>query len=82
MDGSRTRWHVVLRAGNLDRLAPGSRKALLSSGLATVIDLRDRSEVRRYPDGFVRCGEVAYLNLPIVRVDSDVWRAELAGGTS
>jgi protein-tyrosine phosphatase len=76
-DGGQTRWHVLLRAGNLDRLTVSSQQTLLSFGLASVIDLRDRSEVARYPDVFAGSGEVVYLNLPIVRVDSQVWRAEL-----
>jgi protein-tyrosine phosphatase len=45
--------------------------------LATVIDLRDPSEVSRHPDAFARCSQVTYSNLPLVRIDSATWRAEL-----
>lgn len=76
-DGGRTRWHRLLRAGNLDRLTVRSQHALLSAGLTTVVDLRDLSEVRRYPDVFARNAAVRYLNLPMVPIDSDVWKAEL-----
>jgi protein-tyrosine phosphatase len=72
-----TCWRTVLRSGNLDRLAPAGRLVLLTSGLATVIDLRDPSEVRRHPDVFAIGSAVRYLNLPVVSIDSEVWTAEL-----
>ncbi|MAU13179.1 MAG: hypothetical protein CL607_25405 [Anaerolineaceae bacterium] len=75
--GGVTRKHVLVRAGNLDKLPTGSQKQLVTYGLKTVIDLRDEWEIKDYPNVFAQSETVTYLNLPLVgeqTIDSDTWQ--------
>ncbi|MFD2853921.1 tyrosine-protein phosphatase [Seohaeicola zhoushanensis] len=58
-------WRRFLRADSLHRLAPGEDRRLLDEGLATVIDLRTRNEVREAPNPFAAHDGVDFLNLPL-----------------
>ncbi len=64
-DGRRTRWKVVVRSDNLDKLPPASQQAVIDYGVTTVIDLREPEEVQRQPDVFAASEAVRYLNLPL-----------------
>ena len=44
--GGETAWRQVVRADNLNKLAPGGVAALVAYGVSTVIDLRDPREAR------------------------------------
>ncbi len=66
-DGRFTRWHTLIRSGNLDRITPAGQQRLLDYGLKTVIDLRDETEVRDYPDVFAEVDTVDYVNLSLSR---------------
>ncbi|MCA9893701.1 MAG: tyrosine-protein phosphatase [Anaerolineae bacterium] len=75
--GGITRQHVLIRAGNLDKLPTDSQNQLIKYGLKTVIDLRDEWEIRDYPNVFAHSETVTYLNLPLVgeqTIDSDAWQ--------
>ena len=47
--GGHTRWRAFIRADNLGRLIPEGKDALVSYGVKTIIDLRDRREVEILP---------------------------------
>ncbi len=64
-DGQTTRWGVLIRSSNLDRITPAGQQRLLDYGVKTVIDLRDDEEVRDYPDVFAQVDAVDYRNLPL-----------------
>ncbi|MEO8395517.1 MAG: tyrosine-protein phosphatase [Chloroflexota bacterium] len=61
-DGRVTRSHVLVRAGTLDKLTPRGQRQLADYGVRTIVDLRDETEAREYPDLFVP--STTYLNLP------------------
>jgi protein tyrosine/serine phosphatase len=67
--GRQTRWHVITRADNLNRLTPDGQAALRAYGVRTVIDLRLAHELERHPNPFadhhVSLGIPRYLNLPL-----------------
>lgn len=50
VDGGRTRWRSVWRAGSLHGLAPDGQAALLALGVRTIVDLRRRDEVAAAPN--------------------------------
>jgi protein-tyrosine phosphatase len=52
VDGRRTRWRTLFRSDCLDKLDVTGQAWLEDNGLRTVIDLRDDSEVRDYPNVF------------------------------
>ena len=64
-DGRFTRWHTLIRSGNLDRVTPAGQQRLLDYGVRTVIDLRDETEVGDYPDVFAEIDAVDYVNLSL-----------------
>lgn len=66
-DGRSTRWRVMVRAGNLDKVTPAGQQALLDYGIRTIVDLRDPAEVEEYPDVFAQSTAVVYRHLPILR---------------
>jgi protein-tyrosine phosphatase len=63
--GRRTRWKVIVRSDNLDKLPPASQQAVIDYGVTTVIDLREREEIERQPDVFATSDVVKYLHLPM-----------------
>src|SRR5574341_917696 len=65
LDGRRTRWKVILRSDNLDKLPPASQQAVVDYGVTTVIDLSEREEIERQPDVFATSEVVKYLHLPL-----------------
>lgn len=66
-DGRSTRWRVVVRAGNLDKVTVEGQRALVDYGIRTIVDLRDTAEIEEYPDVFAQSTEVVYCHLPILR---------------
>jgi protein-tyrosine phosphatase len=65
--GRSTRWRVLVRAGNLDKVTPVGQQALLDYGIRTIVDLRAPEEVEQYPDVFAKSTHVVYRHLPILR---------------
>jgi protein-tyrosine phosphatase len=81
--GHKTRWHRLIRAGNLDQLSPVSQQSLIDYGVELVIDLRAKWEVEKFPNVFANSKRVHYQNLPlyseevIVRLNEPATLAEL-----
>ena len=48
--GEQTAWRQVVRADNLNKLAPAGVTALVAYGIRTVIDLRDPRELAKFPN--------------------------------
>jgi protein-tyrosine phosphatase len=63
--GALTRWRSILRGDALHRLNPADIEALLSHGLATVIDLRNANEIAAEPNPFAGHAEIRYHNTPL-----------------
>jgi protein tyrosine/serine phosphatase len=70
-DGGQTRYGALFRADCLGKLTAGGRRALLDSGVTTVIDLRSPAELAADPPIFPggRAGEPAFRNVPLDRQD-------------
>jgi protein-tyrosine phosphatase len=66
--GQRTRWRRVVRADNLNRLAPTGVAALVAYGVRTVIDLRDPFELAKFPNSLVAAPPpgVVFVNVPLI----------------
>ncbi|MCL5998095.1 MAG: tyrosine-protein phosphatase [Chloroflexi bacterium] len=64
-DGRHIRWHTLLRADKLDRIAPEAQQQLLDHGLHTIIDLRFSDEVAAEPNVFAQSSAVSYLHFPL-----------------
>ena len=64
-DGRRTRWGALLRSDSLQALPSDSQHALVTAGLHTVIDLRGKDEIARWPNVFAAGEDVLYYNLPL-----------------
>ena len=64
-DGRTTRWHVLIRAGALDKVTPKGEQQLVAYGMKTIVDLRDEFEVRDYPDVFAQNSSVQYHHKPL-----------------
>ena len=78
-DGHHTRWKVLVRAGNLDKVSAAGCQYLTDYGIKTVIDLRDEWEVDDFPNVFAQVEPVRYVNLPLIgnRLSEDeVWKSE------
>jgi protein-tyrosine phosphatase len=58
----------VVRADNLNKLAPVGVKALVAYGVRTVIDLRDPRELKRFPNPLVGAPPqgVVFVNVPLI----------------
>ena len=69
VDGSETRWQVVIRSDLLSRLTEQGQRALLDYGVRTIIDLRAPQEAQAEPSAFTTATTdlrmPTYLNLPI-----------------
>ncbi len=63
--GSRVRWRRFLRADSLHRMDPSGIDRLLREGLATVVDLRSRSEIAEAPNPLRHNAQVAFHNVPL-----------------
>lgn len=77
-DGHHTRWKVLVRAGNLDKVSAAGCQYLTDYGIKTVIDLRDEWEVEDFPNVFAQSEQVRYVSLPLIgnRLSQDeAWKA-------
>jgi protein-tyrosine phosphatase len=63
--GGNIRWRRVLRSDSLHDLNDSGIEALLDAGLASVIDLRDASEIARQPNPFHAHRAVKYSHIPL-----------------
>lgn len=82
-DGRVTRWKVLLRSGNLDKISPTAQQILVDYGVKTIVDLRDDWEVERYPNVFAQATAVTYRHLPLIGntlADRDAQRKEEGSG--
>jgi protein-tyrosine phosphatase len=66
--GRETAWQRVVRADNLNKLAPAGVAALLAYGVRTVIDLRDPFELEKFPNPLVAAPppDVVFLSVPLI----------------
>lgn len=65
-DGSTVRRGRIFRSDVLYRLTPGDTIALHSLGIRTVIDLRSRDEVRKYPQSSLKTAGIQQVNVPLI----------------
>ncbi len=61
-------WRRVVRADNLNKLAPVGVAAMVAYGVRTVIDLRDPRELEKFPNPLVAAPPhgVVFTNVPLV----------------
>jgi protein-tyrosine phosphatase len=66
--GHETVWRRVVRADNLNKLAPAGVAAMVAYGVRTVIDLRDPRELERFPNPLVAAppNGVVFASVPLV----------------
>jgi protein-tyrosine phosphatase len=66
--GSQTAVRRVVRADNLNKLAPAGVAALVAYGVRTVIDLRDPRELEKYPNPLASAPPegVVFVNVPLI----------------
>lgn len=66
--GGETAWHRVVRADNLNKLAPAGVAALVAYGVRTVIDLRDPFEVEKFPNPLAAAPPpgVVFVGVPLI----------------
>lgn len=68
-------YHSFLRADDLHCLNNDEIEYLINYGLAAVIDLRSKEEIKKFPDPFENSGKVKYINIPLITENiSDVTR--------
>ena len=67
-DGQETTRRRVVRADNLNKLAPAGVAALVSYGVRTVIDLRDPRELEKFPNPLAAAPPegVRFVNVPLI----------------
>jgi protein-tyrosine phosphatase len=65
-DGHHTRWKVLIRAGNLDKVSAAGCQYLTDYGVKIVIDLRDEWEVEDFPNVFAQVEQVRYVHIPLI----------------
>ena len=86
LNGGRTRWKVLVRADNLQRLTPEGQTALCNYGVRTIIDLRSPHELERHANPFAAqqgvAGAPRYLNLALVDYDDREFVAAMAAAKS
>ncbi|MDP9251413.1 MAG: tyrosine-protein phosphatase, partial [Chloroflexota bacterium] len=68
--GDETVWRRVVRADNLNKLAPAGVAAMVAYGVRTVIDLRDPRELEKFPNPLAAAppAGVAFVNVPLISV--------------
>lgn len=66
--GEQTAWRRVVRADNLNKLAPAGLTALVAYGVRTVIDLRDPRELEKFPNPLAAAPPrgVVFVNVPLI----------------
>lgn len=66
--GEQTAWRQVVRADNLNKLAPAGASALVAYGIRTVIDLRDPRELEKFPNPLAAAPPrgVVFVNVPLI----------------
>ena len=66
--GGETAWHRVVRADNLNKLAPAGVAALVAYGVRTVIDLRDPFELAKFPNPLASAPPtgMTFINVPLI----------------
>ena len=66
--GDETVWRRVVRADNLNKLAPAGVAAMVAYGVRTVIDLRDPRELERFPNPLAAAPPlgVVFVNVPLI----------------
>jgi len=66
--GRETAWQRVVRADNLNKLAPAGVAALVAYGVRTVIDLRDPFELEKFPNPLVVAPppDVVFMSVPLI----------------
>ena len=66
--GRETAWHRVVRADNLNKLAPAGVAALVAYGVRTVIDLRDPFELEKFPNPLAAAPPpgVVFVSVPLI----------------
>jgi protein-tyrosine phosphatase len=75
LDGARTRWRSLLRVDDLAQLDDDGLRALADSGLATVIDLRWRTETERHPSPIpAALPQIHYRQISLLTPTEDEWR--------
>src|SRR5262245_16659896 len=62
-DGHTTRWGVLLRADSMHNLTPEAQEELLAYGVRTILDLRNDTELEKWPNPFAVSERVRYLRL-------------------
>lgn len=75
VSGGQTAWRQVVRADNLNKLAPAGVTALVAYGVRTVIDLRDPRELAKFPNPLATAPPegVVFINVPLI--SDAVWEA-------
>ena len=63
-----TKWRCVVRADNLNKLAPPGLAALVAYGVRTIIDLRDPRELKEFPNPLAAAPPIglAFVNTPLI----------------
>jgi protein-tyrosine phosphatase len=66
--GRETDWRRVVRADNLNKLAPAGVAALVAYGVRTVIDLRDPLELEKFPNPLAAAPPpgVVFVSVPLI----------------
>jgi protein-tyrosine phosphatase len=66
--GDETVWRRVVRADNLNKLAPAGVAAMVAYGVRTVIDLRDPRELEKFPNPLAAAPPegVVFVNVPLI----------------
>lgn len=65
-DGRETEWGRILRSDNPYDLSEAGRKALIQSGVRTIIDVRGDCEIREYPSPFADHPGIDYRHIAFV----------------
>jgi protein-tyrosine phosphatase len=73
-DGRSTRWQVLVRAGDMSNVSSQGQLRLADYGIKTIVDLRDESELKDTPNGWVQATEIRYRHLPMM--GDAVWQTE------
>ena len=77
LDGRETRWGILYRSGQLDRMNTGDMKRFEQLGIHTLIDFRSRDEMSKYPDRLPSNHGLQVLELPILDEANDHMEKEI-----